>query len=58
MGATGCAIFEFLDVEFVTGENMVFPNFLKGSMYEGMEPGRCYTIEELGLDLDQKEEKR
>lgn len=58
VGAAGCTIFEFLDVEFVTGEDMVFPNFLKGSMYEGMEPGRCYTPEELGINLDRKEEKQ
>lgn len=30
-------------------ENICFPNFKKGTMYKGMEIGKNYTLEELGL---------
>lgn len=30
-------------------ENMIFPEFIKGTMYKGMEPEKKYTLEELGL---------
>ena len=29
--------------------SMIFPTFRKGTMYKGMEEGREYTLEELGL---------
>lgn len=29
--------------------SMIFPTFRKGTMYKGMEEGRKYTLEELGL---------
>lgn len=30
-------------------ENMFFPEFIKGTMYKGMEADRMYTLKELGL---------
>lgn len=30
-------------------ENMIFPEFIKGTMYKGMEPEKKYTLDELGL---------
>lgn len=31
------------------GDIVYLPNFIKWSMYEGMEPDKAYTIDELGL---------
>lgn len=33
---------------------MDFPDFEAGSMYKGMELGRCYTLKELGLFEEEK----
>ena len=30
-------------------ENVILPEFIKGTMYKGMEFGRSYSLEELGL---------
>lgn len=30
-------------------ENVILPEFIKGTMYKGMEPYKKYTLEELGL---------
>lgn len=30
-------------------DELCFPNFKKGTMYKGMEIGKNYTLEELGL---------
>ena len=30
-------------------ENIIFPNFEKGTMYKNMKPNKKYTLEELGL---------
>ena len=39
---------EFLKI-FLEDESIAFPYFEKGTMYKGMEEGREYTLEELGL---------
>ena len=39
---------EFLKI-FLEDESVAFPYFEKGTMYKGMEEGRGYTLEELGL---------
>ena len=39
---------EFLKI-FLEEESIAFPYFEKGTMYKGMEEGRGYTLEELGL---------
>lgn len=33
----------------LANDRCVLPNFKKGTMYKGMEEGREYTLEELGL---------
>ena len=42
---------EFLMVMFDNGETMSFPDFKSCTMYKGMEIGRTYTPEKLGLKL-------
>ena len=39
---------EFLKI-FLEDESIAFPYFEKGTMYKGMEEGRKYTLEDLGL---------
>lgn len=39
---------EFLKI-FLEDESIAFPYFEKGTMYKGMEEGRGYTLEDLGL---------
>ena len=41
----------FLYVEFTDSDVMTFPTFKAGTMYRGMEVGRKYTPEELGIKL-------
>lgn len=41
--------YEYINVWFMDGELTNFPRFKAGTMYEGMEPNREYTLEELGL---------
>ena len=45
----GCSMFEFIDVDMINA-NWSFPNFKKGTKYKGMETGKSYTPEELGLE--------
>ena len=40
---------EYITICMRSGEEINFPYFRKGSMYKGMEVGRMYTLEELGL---------
>ena len=40
---------ECIFITFIDGFNFIFPSFKKGTMYKGMEIGRKYTLEELGL---------
>lgn len=40
---------EYIKICMCTGEEVNFPYFRKGSMYKGMETGKRYTLEELGL---------
>lgn len=40
---------EFIYITFTDSTDMDFPNFTRGTMYKGMEVGRKYTLEELGL---------
>ena len=39
----------YIKIEFCDGDRMFFPNLSNDEMYKGMEPGRNYTLEELGL---------
>lgn len=39
---------EFLKIH-LEDETISLPYFKKGTMYKGMEEGKCYTLEELGL---------
>lgn len=44
------ANFVFLKVDLTFDyDHMIFPRFYKGAMYKGMETGKCYTLDELGL---------
>lgn len=43
-----CGKKEFLKI-YLEDDNIPFPFFTKGTMYKGMEEGREYTLEELGL---------
>ena len=49
---------EYLGVNFETGEVMVFPFFEEQTMYKGMKTDKAYTLEKLGINLDQKEGKQ
>lgn len=41
---------EYLSIEMKNGvDDFELPNFKVKSMYKGMEQGRCYTLQELGL---------
>lgn len=40
---------QFVHIEFSGGDCMNFPNFKANTMYKGMEPNKCYTLDELGL---------
>ena len=40
---------EYIKICMCTGEEVNFPYFRKGSVYKGMETGKRYTLEELGL---------
>ena len=40
---------EYLTIYFEDNYNIGFPDFEIGTMYKGMETGRSYTLEELGL---------
>lgn len=40
---------ERIIIEFYFGEYTILPDFDEGTMYEGMEEGMEYTLEELGL---------
>ena len=43
-----CGKREFLKI-YLEDDSIPFPFFTKGTMYKGMEEGREYTLEELGL---------
>lgn len=38
----------------MNGDEILFPYFETGKMYNGMEPGREYTLEELGITYGHK----
>lgn len=40
---------EFLAIDICKDTDIVLPNFIKGTMYKGMEADKAYTVEELGL---------
>lgn len=40
---------DFITIMTRRGGDIYFPYYPKGKMYKGMEYGRCYTLEELGL---------
>lgn len=40
---------EYIVINTNCGDDITFPNFKKGMMYAGMEVGKEYTLEELGL---------
>lgn len=43
---------EYIEIRYYEGgciSSLLFPNFKKGTMYKGMELGKQYTLEELGL---------
>lgn len=40
----------YIVIHINNGSSIYFPNFKKGTMYKGMEIGREYSLEELGLD--------
>lgn len=40
---------EFLAIDICKDTDIVLPNFIKGTMYKGMEADKAYTLEELGL---------
>ena len=39
----------YIKIEFCDGDCMFFPNLSNNAMYKGMEIGRNYTLDELGL---------
>lgn len=41
---------EYINVLLEDGDEVVFPYFEKGTMYEGMEADKKYTLKELDLD--------
>lgn len=41
---------EYINVLLEDGDRLTFPYFEKGTMYEGMEADKKYTLKELGLD--------
>lgn len=41
--------YEHINIIFKRDTGLVFPNFVKGTMYKGMEIGKQYTLEELGI---------
>lgn len=41
---------EYIQVLLEDGDELTFPCFEKGTMYEGMEADKKYTLKELGLD--------
>lgn len=41
----------FLAISFYSKETMCFPFFEEGSMYNGIEVGKAYTPEELGIEV-------
>ena len=40
---------EYIRICLTEDETVNFPNFKRGTMYKGMETGKIYTLEELGL---------
>lgn len=40
---------QFLHIDLSDGDSLSFPNFKADTMYRGMEVGKYYTPEELGL---------
>lgn len=44
-----CSSKEFIHINLSDGDIANFPNFKFGTMYKGMEVGKYYTPEELGL---------
>ena len=40
---------EYIEITFKNDERITFPNFVKKSMYKGMELDKEYTLEDLGL---------
>ena len=40
---------QFLHIELYRGDSLSFPNFKADTMYRGMEVGKYYTLQELGL---------
>ena len=42
--------FDYLIIGFENGDNIAFPNFTPGTMYNGMEHYHEYTLEELGIN--------
>lgn len=40
---------EYIVIDTNCGDDIIFPNFKKGTMYAGMEVGKEYTLKELGL---------
>lgn len=48
-GSLGDVNEEYISIHFIKCDFTCLPNFKKGTMYKGMEPGRGYTLEELGL---------
>ena len=43
-----CGKTEFICIDLGT-EQIILPNFRRGTMYKGMEPNKEYTLKELGL---------
>ena len=39
----------YIKIEFFDGDCMFFPNLSNNAMYKGMELGKNYTLEELGI---------
>lgn len=42
-------LMEFIHIDLSDGDVADFPNFKAGTMYKGMEVGKYYTLQELGL---------
>lgn len=40
---------QFVRIELYYGDCMIFPNFNANTMYQGMEPKKHYSLDELGL---------
>lgn len=40
---------EYIEVHIYENDLMLFPDFKKGTMYEGMKPETKYTLKELGI---------